>query len=132
MRKKLLIPIAAVLSYLYLAPSALAAIFDCSKVATEFQALCRASTGEVSGIIGPAITFIFVIAVIIALFFLLFGAVRWITSGGDKAAIESARGQIIASIVGLVILFFGFLIFNIILQFFRLNINQLNIPQIPS
>ncbi len=69
---------------------------------------------------------------VVALFYLLFGALRWVTSGGDKAAMEGARGQIIAAIVGLVILFLAFLIFTIALAFFNVNINEINVPTIPT
>ena len=95
-----------------------------------FDILCFDET-SVPGIIGAAITFIFVIAVIIALFYLLLGAVKWIFSGGDKAAVEGARHTITAAIVGLVIVFLVFLVFTILLRFFGLGIADItNIPTI--
>jgi len=58
---------------------------------------------EFSDIISRAITFILVVAAIIFFFMLVIGGIRYITSGGDKAATESARGQITAALIGLVI-----------------------------
>lgn len=130
MKKKLLAPIIAVASYLFLTSSAHAQILDCGAMGV-FKKLCEAGTTSISGIVSAFIAFIFFIAIIIAIFYLLWGGVKWITSAGDKAAIEAARGHIIAAIAGLVILFLTFLIFNILLTFFNLNISTLSVPTIP-
>ncbi len=76
--------------------------------------LCNLSIGAA---IGGLISFIFVLAAIIALIFLLIGGIRWITSGGDKSNIEGARDSIIAAIVGLVIIFLSYVILNVVLHF---------------
>ena len=127
--KKLLAPTIALLSYLVLASSASAqGLIGCPQA--PFDVLCFDET-SIPGILGAAITFIFVIAVIIALFYLLLGAVKWIFSGGDKAAVEGARGTITAAIVGLVIVFLVFLVFTILLRFFGLGLEEItNIPTI--
>lgn len=59
-----------------------------------------------------------VAAVILALFFLVSGGIDWITSGGDKQKIASARQKITFSIIGLVLVFLAFFIINIIYGFF--------------
>jgi len=46
----------------------------------------------------------FVIAGIAALFFLLWGALAWVTSGGDKDNVAAARGKIIAALVGVLVI----------------------------
>ena len=127
--KRFLAPTIALLSYLVLASSASAqGLIGCPQA--PFDVLCFDET-SIPGILGAAITFIFVIAVIIALFYLLLGAVKWIFSGGDKAAVEGARGTITAAIVGLVIVFLVFLVFTIVLRFFGLGIADItNIPTI--
>jgi hypothetical protein len=127
--KKLFGPITAAVAFLSLAPSAFAQIATCPLA--PFSVLCFQS-GSIGGIIGAAITFIFIVAVVIALFYLLFGAVRWIFSGGDKAAIDAARGTIVAAIVGLIILFLTFLLINVLLAFFNVNIGAINVPTIPT
>ena len=128
--KKFLAPIIASLSYLMLAPSAFAALIDCTKIDPPFNAICSMGTTSISTFIGAAISFIFVIAVIIAIFFLLFGAVKWIYSGGDKAAVEGARNTITAAVIGLIILFLVFLIFTVVLKFFGIDIVSIELPSI--
>lgn len=58
--------------------------------------------------IGELLTFVirafFVIAGIMALLYLLLGALAWITSGGDKAGVENARNKIQAAIVGVLMI----------------------------
>lgn len=62
------------------------------------------------------ITILFVIGVIIAVAFLIYGGIRWVLSGGDKAKVEAARSHIVASIIGLVIIAAAFLIFSLVFQ----------------
>lgn len=69
----------------------------------------------------------FVIGVLIFFFVMLIGAIQWIISGGDKAAIESARGKIVNALVGIVILFCTFALLKIIQDFFGINILVLDI-----
>ena len=129
--RKVLAPLAAFLSYLMLAPSAFAqALIDCDKLDTPFIKLCKLSTTDVPKIIASAITFIFVIAIVVAIFFLFFGALKWIYSGGDKAAVEGARNTITAAVIGLVIIFFVFLLCTVILKFFGINIIDIKVPSI--
>jgi len=113
-------------------PAPAGAVINCDKIDEPFRKLCKLSTTDVPKLIGSAISFIFVIAVVVAIFFLLYGALKWIYSGGDKAAIESARGTITAAVIGLVILFLGFLIFTVVLGFFGINILSVNFPSIGS
>jgi hypothetical protein len=127
--KKLVGPITALLAFLSLAPAAFAQIATCPLA--PFTVLCF-QAGSLAGIIGALITFIFIVGVVIALFYLLFGAVRWIFSGGDKGAIDSARGTIVAAIVGLIILFLTFLLINVLLAFFNVNIANITVPTIPT
>ena len=130
-KKKLLAPITLVL-YSFSTPSAFAATLAINCPAKPFDVLCF-KQDQIGSIIGGFISFIFIIGVIIALFYLLWGAVRWINSGGDKAAIEGARGQIIASIVRLIILFFAFAIFTILLTFFNIDsLTNITIPTLPK
>lgn len=49
--------------------------------------------------------FFFIIAGLIALLYLLLGAMAWITSGGNKESVDKAREKIVAAIVGLVLIF---------------------------
>jgi hypothetical protein len=98
--------------------------------AGQFQALCDLSADNIGAVIGAAVTLLLIIAVIIALFFLILGGIRWITSGGDKGKVESARGTIIAAIIGLVIAFLAFFILSLALSFFGLSLTDLTLPTI--
>lgn len=80
----------------------------------------------VKGVIG----LVMVVAALIFFFMLVIGGVKWIASGGDKGATESARSQITAALVGLVIVFAAWAIVNLIGYFFGINILNLNITPI--
>ena len=49
--------------------------------------------------------FFFIIAGLIAILYLLLGALGWITSGGNKESVDKAREKIQAAIVGLILIF---------------------------
>lgn len=53
----------------------------------------------VSAIVGTML----IISALLAFIWLIMGGLSWITSGGDKAAMESARNKITHAIVGLII-----------------------------
>jgi len=63
-------------------------------------------------------TIILIIAIIVALFYLIWGGLKWITSGGDKGNVETARNHIVAVIIGLILVFLSWFILNFVLQFF--------------
>jgi hypothetical protein len=47
----------------------------------------------------------FVIAGIIAILYLLLGALAWITSGGNKESVDKAREKIQAALIGIILIF---------------------------
>lgn len=98
----------------------------------NFAPLATLGAGNFGKIIGNLVTVAFVLAIILALAFLVYGGVKWILSGGDKAAVESARNTIVAAVVGLVIVFLSYFILNIILSFFGLTLGDLALPQITA
>lgn len=59
-------------------------------------------------------------------FVFIIGAIRWISSGGDKAQIESARSTILNAVVGLIILFSLFAIVGVVDRLFGFNILKIN------
>lgn len=73
-------------------------------------------------IIPNLITLGFVAGIIVFFFVFVFGAIQWMTSGGDKAAVESARGKVVSAVVGLVILLLLFVILRVIGDFFGLAV----------
>jgi amino acid transporter len=55
---------------------------------------------------------VFAFAGVAALFFLIWGGISWITSGGEKEKIEEARKKIVYAIIGLVVILASFFIIN--------------------
>lgn len=64
--------------------------------------------------IGGVTTFIIGIAGAVALILLIVGGIQYMSSGGDKIAVEASRGRITAAVVGLLIVFGAYLIINVI------------------
>lgn len=60
---------------------------------------------NIPALIGFAIQILFIVAGLVAFVYLLLGGIKWITSGGDKGQVESARNQIIQALIGLVVVF---------------------------
>ena len=70
------------------------------------------------GIFQNTVTLLFVVAIILALFFMIWGGIRWLTSQGDKAKVDTARKTIVFAILGLILLFLSYFIINLITDFF--------------
>src|SRR3990172_202981 len=77
---------------------------------------------KVENIISAGISFALIIAAIIFFLMLIIGGIRWMMSGGDKAQTESARNQVTAALVGLVIVFAAWAIANLLAGFFGIDI----------
>lgn len=74
---------------------------------------------------GNLISLLLVVGSVIFLFMLIIGAIKWISSGGDKGSLESAKGQITNALIGIVILFAVFAVVSLIGYFFGgLNLLQ--------
>ncbi len=68
-----------------------------------------------------------IIGIIIFLFIMLLGALQWIMSGGDKGALEGARGKLTNGVIGIVILLATFAFVKVIEDFFGINILEINV-----
>ena len=73
------------------------------------------------------IGFGFVVGAIVFIFMLIIGGVQWATSGGDKAALESARTRIVNALIGMMILLSTYAILSIIEAFFGMDLKQVNL-----
>jgi hypothetical protein len=104
----------------------------CTGIQSGFSNLCNLDGNQLGPIIGAVVTFLLIIVAIIALFFLIYGGLRWVTSGGDKGKVDEARKTVIAAIVGLVIAFLAFFILSVVLGFFGLSLNNLTLPKLPG
>lgn len=85
---------------------------------------------SVGDVISNALMIVFIAAGLAVLIYLIIGAFKWITSGGDKDAIGKARGTIVNALIGLAILALAFFITVLFGQI--LNIDILNFGPLPS
>lgn len=79
----------------------------------------------------PALVNLLLIGGVLVFFFILVtGAIQWISSGGDKQGIESARSKITNALIGIVILFAVFAVLKLIENFFHISILTLDINKL--
>ena len=71
---------------------------------------------------GNALTILIIIAVILALIYLILGGIQWITSGGDKAKVQASRTKLTYAIVGLLVAMGAFFIVSIVGTFFNVKL----------
>ena len=82
--------------------------------------------GLISGIVG----LLFIVGFILTLLYLITGGIQWITSQGDKAALESARSKITNALIGLVIVASAYAIFKLVGNFFGITLPNIKIPTV--
>ena len=82
----------------------------------------------IGGIVGIALT----MATLAAFIFLIWGGIQWITSGGDKAGVESAQHRIQAALLGLLIVFATWALFTVVGSILGINIFNMVIPTLGS
>lgn len=70
--------------------------------------------GCIKDYVQKSIAFIFPLVGVVALIFLAFGGIRFILSGGEPKALESAKKTITYALLGLAVIFSIFLIFGIL------------------
>ena len=73
---------------------------------------------------GNILGVVMVLGAIACLGLIIWGAILWITSGGDKNKVEEARNKISTAIIGLIILATTIAIFNLVANF--LGITTIN------
>ena len=73
------------------------------------------------------ITLGLIIGVVFFLFILIIGAIQWISSGGDKNALEAAKSKITNAMVGIVVLFAVFAVLKVVGDFLGITILTLDI-----
>jgi len=78
--------------------------------------------GTGSNVIGVFISLILIIAICLAVLFLIRGGVNMMTSGGDKEKFQRGRERIRYAILGLIIIFLSFGLVNLIGTFFGVNL----------
>lgn len=60
------------------------------------------------------VNLLFLVASFLAVAYLMYGGIKWITSRGDKVGVEAARKHIVAAIIGIIIVAGSFFIMQTI------------------
>ncbi|MBI2011481.1 hypothetical protein HYS91_01800 [Candidatus Daviesbacteria bacterium] len=82
----------------------------------------------IGDIIGNIIAIIIMVGGLTLLGMLVWGAFEWLTSGGEKEKIMSARARIIYATIGIVVLAIAALLANLIAGVAGINIFDLQFP----
>lgn len=73
------------------------------------------SVGPFGGnILALGVTLMLTLIVLAALFYLVWGGIDWIMSGGDKEGIAKARAKITYALIGIAVAFLSFFIINVV------------------
>lgn len=78
------------------------------------KALSGTSPEGFKKVIQLGFNFTFIIAVFLALVFLILGGIEWITSGGDSNKVSSAKKKITYAVVGLILAMSALMIVNFV------------------
>lgn len=91
--------------------------------------ICELKGSDFGKVVSTIIQVLVVLAVVIAVIFLVWGGIKWILSGGDKAKVESARNTIIGGIIGLVLVFLAYFIIGVVASLFGIEIANIELPK---
>ncbi|MFH0749887.1 MAG: hypothetical protein V1917_03160 [Candidatus Gottesmanbacteria bacterium] len=87
---------------------------------------------DIGQLVSAVVGTLLILAALMAFLFLILGGLQWITSGGDKAAMETARNKITHAIVGLIIVGAAWAIMMLVQSFLGVNIigsQGINLPK---
>lgn len=71
----------------------------------------------ISHLLSNIIALFYSIAAVVLIFMLIWGAFEWLTSGGDKEKIASARSRIISAIIGIILFAVAFAVIQVFGRF---------------
>lgn len=92
-------------------------VFGTIQVPNEILPLIRKGgegAGGISLVLSNLINLIYVLATIIFVFMLIWGAFEWLTSGGDKEKVAAARSRLINAFIGIVLFAVAFAILRLV------------------
>ncbi len=75
-------------------------------------------------IIGAIITWVLGFIGVLFLSFIIFAGYQWMTAGGNEEKVDKSKKRIISSVIGLALVFFAFIISNLIFEFFYEQTNK--------
>jgi hypothetical protein len=85
-------------------------------------------TTAIGTIIGNILGIFLIFAFIMAFLYLLLGGFDWITSGGDKSKLESARNKITNALIGLIVVAATWAVMSLVGQFVGISFPDLPFP----
>lgn len=68
----------------------------------------------INNLLNMGVELLFAVATIIFIFMILFGALQWIMSGGEKEKLKAAQDRILHAVIGITLLALSFLILTVI------------------
>lgn len=77
----------------------------------------RTGAGGISAFLSNLVALFYMVAAIVLIFMILWGAFEWMTSGGDKEKVASARSRIISAIIGMALFAIAYAIIQVLGQF---------------
>lgn len=77
---------------------------------------------DIGKLISNSVSLLMILAAIATFFYLVWGGLEWITSGGEKAGTEAAKSKITNAFIGLFVVFAAWAIMKLIEQFFGICI----------
>lgn len=80
----------------------------------------------ISSIVGA----LFIAGFLLAFFYLMTGGISWISAGGDKTKLESARDNITNAIIGIIIVGASWALTSLVAGFFGFDLTKLPIPSV--
>lgn len=81
-------------------------------------------TYSISYLLSTGLTIFIIFAIILTLFFLIYGGIDMISSGGDKQKVVNARHKLTFAVVGLIVVLLSFFIVNLVGGVFGINFFQ--------
>ena len=84
----------------------------------------------IPGMVPAFINLVIIAAVVLFLFSLLLGGLKFIVSGGNKESTEVAGRQVLNAIIGIIIVFSTWAVLSLIEQFFGVELTTLQFPRV--
>jgi len=77
---------------------------------------------DFANLISRLLGVVMVLAALLLLLYLIWGAIEWISSGGDKSKVEKARNRITQSVIGMIVLAASLALFMTVQAFIGINV----------
>ena len=88
------------------------------------------AVAEFSPLISGVLQIIMILAALICFVYLVWGGIQWMTSGGEKSAVASARERISAAFVGLLIVLAAWAVVTLLEYLFGFSILKFEFPKL--